>query len=322
MVTPGIQDALTPSGPQSARIANLFGVFTGVVTVVFALVVVFLVIAIVRGRAVTTDTPLVALDVRSDRALRRSVTGFTIATAVILVGLLVASSVTGAKLSRLDATNAVTMRVMAHQWWWEFRYTNADPSQELVTANELHIPVGKPVVLQLSSSDVIHSFWVPRLHGKIDLIPSRENTIKIQADGPGVYRGECAEFCGYQHAHMAFWVVAEPEAEFHAWLAAQSNPAPPPASELAAKGQQVFLSRPCVLCHTIQGTDARGVAGPDLTHLASRRSLGADTIPNTRGHLAGWIVNSQGVKPGNNMPPVTLDPDELHALLAYLGGLQ
>jgi cytochrome c oxidase subunit 2 len=192
----------------------------------------------------------------------------------------------------------------------------------VVTANELHIPTGKPIVLQLSSNDVIHSFWVPALHGKIDLIPSRENTIKIQADVPGVYRGQCAEYCGYQHAHMAFWVVAEPEATYATWLAAQSSPALAPGDETAKKGRDVFLSRPCVLCHTIQGTDARGIAGPDLTHVASRTSLAAATIPNSKGQLAGWILDSQSLKPGNNMPSMALDPRELHALLAYLETLR
>jgi cytochrome c oxidase subunit 2 len=317
-----LQDALAPMGPQSSRIAALFWGFSAVALVVFVLVAGFLLVAVARRRSPLLETPEAQLDSTTHRKLSRVVGGFTGATLVIVLGLLVASAMTGARLSRLNATHAVTLRVLAHQWWWEFQYTSADPGGQVVTANELHIPTGRPVVLQLGSTDVIHSFWVPALHGKTDLIPSRENTIKIQADTPGVYRGQCAEYCGYQHAHMAFWVVAEPEAQFAAWLEAQSRPAIVPADAAAKKGRDVFLSRPCVLCHTIHGTDARGIAGPDLTHVAGRTTLGAATIPNSKGHLAGWIVDSQSVKPGNNMPPLNLDPNELQALLAYLETLK
>jgi cytochrome c oxidase subunit 2 len=165
---------------------------------------------------------------------------------------------------------------------------------------------------------VIHSFWVPNLQGKKDLIPGQVNTLHLQADRPGVFRGQCAEFCGLQHAHMALYVVAEPKEEFARWQARQRQPAPEPATDEQRDGLGVFLSSSCVLCHAINGTSAGGVTGPNLTHVASRLSLAAGTLPNTRRHLAGWIVDPQSQKPGNNMPPNLLRPDELQALLSYL----
>jgi cytochrome c oxidase subunit 2 len=189
-------------------------------------------------------------------------------------------------------------------------------------ANEIHVPVGERVTLELESADVIHSFWAPNLHGKTDLIPGQVNRTTLRVDKEGAYRGQCAEYCGTQHAHMAFWVVAEPKEKFEAWLAAQRKPAPEPADATLAKGREVFLAAPCAMCHAIQGTPAHASVAPDLTHVATRRTLGAGTIPNTTGHLAGWVVDSHGIKPGNQMPPNPMDSDDLQALLAYLGSLK
>jgi len=172
------------------------------------------------------------------------------------------------------------------------------------------------------SGDVIHSFWVPNLSGKIDLIPTHRNTIWIRADKPGTYRGQCAEFCGLQHAHMALQVVAEPPAQFEAWRRAQLEPARTPDTPERQRGQQVFTGLPCALCHTIRGTSAGGRTAPDLTHLATRRTIAAGVLPNTRGHLAGWILDAQGVKPGAAMPPNVIPPDDLQSLLDYLGNLE
>jgi cytochrome c oxidase subunit 2 len=185
----------------------------------------------------------------------------------------------------------------------------------------MHIPVGQPIVLKLTSHDVIHSFWAPNLHGKRDLIPGHVTTIGFQADKPGVFRGQRAEFCGYQHA-MAFLIVAESPDEFSAWLDQQRRPAAQPLDAVQQRGQEVLLSSPCMMCHTIQGTPAGGKVAPDLTHLASRRTIAAGTLPNTPGHLAGWIIAPQNIKPGSNMPPNTLDPDALQSLLAYLMSLK
>jgi cytochrome c oxidase subunit 2 len=202
------------------------------------------------------------------------------------------------------------------------RYLDPLPSSSFSTANEIHIPVGQPVELTLRSVDVIHSFWVPNLHGKKDLIPGQVNTLVLQADRPGIFRGQCAEFCGLQHANMALYVVAEPPDEFARWQERQRRPAPEPATDAARRGRDVFMASSCVLCHKIGGTMAGGVAGPDLTHVASRLSLAAGTLPNTRGHRAGWIVDPQMHKPGNNMPPNLLSPGDLQALLSYLDTLR
>ena len=190
------------------------------------------------------------------------------------------------------------------------------------TANEIHVPVGRPVVIELRATDVIHSFWVPNLGVKRDMIPGEETSIWFQADTAGVYRGQCAEFCGYQHAKMAFEVVAEPPERFAAWLIRQRDTASTPADSVAARGQEVFLATSCVMCHAIGGTPAGSRIGPNLTHLASRRTIGAGSLPNTRGNLGGWIVDPQRIKPGARMPPNSLEPDDLQALLVYLERLE
>jgi cytochrome c oxidase subunit 2 len=203
-------------------------------------------------------------------------------------------------------------------WWWEVRY----PEQDIVTANEIHIPAGEPVRLELASADVIHSFWVPRLNGKRDLIPGMENVFWIQADEPGVYRGQCGEYCGAQHANMAFHVIALPRDEFNAWLAARTKLPPQPATAAAQRGAQIFRTAGCVQCHAIRGTQASGNAGPDLTHLGSRGTIGAAMLPNTRGNLAAWIADPQAIKPGIKMPRTFLAADDLQALVTYLEGLK
>jgi cytochrome c oxidase subunit 2 len=241
---------------------------------------------------------------------------------VTLVGLTVTSVVAGRGLLSPSAPGAITINVIGHQWWWDFVYDDVSPNQVFSSPNELHIPVGVPVVLKAESRDVIHSFWVPNLHGKRDLIPGFATHTWIQADKPGVYRGQCAEFCGHQHAHMAFLVVVEPMDQFLTWIDHQRQGAPPPADDVKQRGHDVFMQGPCVMCHTIRGTAAGSRVGPDLTHVASRQTIAAGTLPMTRGHLAGWISNSQSVKPGNRMPPTLLSGDDLQALLAYLETLR
>ena len=215
------------------------------------------------------------------------------------------------------APGAPEIAVTGHQWWWEIRY----PRDDVTTANELHVPVGVPVRLVLRSADVIHSFWVPRLGGKLDLVPGQANTLWLRADSAGTYLGQCAEYCGVQHAHMGLVVVAEPPRDYDAWLAAQRAPAAPPADDVAA-GARVLLGAGCAACHTVRGTPAAGTVGPDLTHVASRQALAARTLPNTRGNLAGWLSDPQALKPGNHMPVVPLTGPELQALVDYLGTLR
>jgi cytochrome c oxidase subunit II len=315
----GAQSVLYPAGPQAAHIHQLWWVMFWVCAAVFVLVMGFLLFAVWHPRRQGGQT---VASPTTERRLAGAVLAAAAVTVLVLFGLLAVDFLTNRALAALSAPQPLTIKVTGHQWWWDIRYADSTPSQMLTTANELHIPVGQPVLLELTSQDVIHSFWVPNLHGKKDLIPGRVTTLWLQADRPGVFRGQCAEFCGHQHAYMAFLVIAEPPERFSAWLEAQRRPAEQPVDATAQRGQQVFLSSSCGLCHTVSGTLAGGKMGPDLTHLASRLTLAAGTLPNSRGHLAGWIVDAQQIKPGNKMPPNLLAAEELHALLAYLESLK
>lgn len=316
----GLHSALDAAGPQAGRIEVLWWIFFWVCLAVFILVVTALLAAVLRRRGV--DRRLLEEPEGKERGLVRAVGGATAVSALVLIGLLIASVTTGRVVGSLAPPDALTLEVVGHQWWWEIIYEDPVPARRFTTANEIHIPVGRPIRIKTRSSDVIHSFWVPNLHGKRDLIPGQPSETWLQADRAGVFSGPCAEYCGLQHANMALVVVAEPPAVFEAWRAAQLQPAPPPSTALQSRGQAVFLSLPCPTCHTIAGTDAGGRAGPDLTHLASRRTLAAGTFPNNRGHLAGWILDPQTQKPGNKMPAVALQSDDLQSLLAYLESLR
>ena len=318
------QSALHPAGPQAGRIAALWWLMFWVSAAVFCAVVVGLAIAAVRGRrrgqADVTGAPVA--NGGDEPGKVAVVTVCTAVTVVVIFVLLVVSVMTDRGLAMLATHDPLTVEVTGHQWWWEVDYDDSTPSQRVTTANEIHIPVGQPVLFKLTSRDVIHSFWIPNLHGKTDLIPGYVTRTWIQADVPGTFRGQCAEFCGVQHAHMALVVVAEPPEKFQAWLAQQRQPAAAPAEPLAQRGHDVFVTGPCVLCHAIRGTIAMSRAGPDLTHLATRGTLAAGTISNTPGHLAGWILDPQSAKPGALMPATSLGSDDLQALLAYLGMLR
>ncbi len=256
-----------------------------------------------------------------ERFSARVVLGLGVAFPIaVLVALFVISDVFVIRTTQAPAASrtALTVHVVGHQWFWEVRY----PENGAVTANEIHIPVRTPVLVEATTDDVVHSFWVPELNRKIDMIPGRVNTVELEADRPGTYRGQCAEFCGLQHAHMALEVVAEPAARFRAWFSSQERPARAPRSGLERTGERVFLEGACSSCHTIRGTSAAGDTGPDLTHLASRSTLGALTLPNTPQALATWVTDSQHVKPGNQMPDIQVAPDQLRALVAYLESLR
>jgi cytochrome c oxidase subunit II len=215
-------------------------------------------------------------------------------------------------------STSMTIHVVGHQWFWEVRY----PGTNAVTANEIHIPVGTRVNLVGTTTDVIHSFWVPRLNRKIDLVPGRTNRILLEADRPGRYRGQCAAFCGLQHAHMAMYVYADTRAGFRRWLRNMSRPARAPTTARTRRGREVFLAQPCSGCHQIRGTSAKGQVGPDLTHLQTRETIAAATIPNRKGYLGGWILDPQHVKPGNKMPALELTGPDFKALLDYLETLR
>jgi cytochrome c oxidase subunit 2 len=256
-----------------------------------------------------------------DRAATAWIVGLGVAVPVVVLSVLFVWAdvfVIDSTAAPKAGTTRLTVDVIGHQWWWEARY----PASSVVTANEIHIPVGVRVRVVATTDDVIHSFWVPELNRKIDMIPGRNNEVLLDAERAGVFRGQCAEFCGLQHAKMAFLVYADPPARFRAWLADQQRPARAPASALAQRGKAVFDSEPCADCHTIGGTSAKGLVGPDLTHLASRSTIAAGSLPNDPGDLADWISDPQRVKPGNRMPAVPLSPEELRALVAYLRTLR
>jgi cytochrome c oxidase subunit 2 len=310
------QSALHPSGPGAELIAEHWWIMFAAGSAVFLLVLVLLLRAVTHRGHRTESTG------SDDRGPTRWVLAGGVALPVlVLVPLFVFTLDSLSDLAPPEG-KALEVVVTGWQWWWDVEYTGDDPQVRLRTANEVHIPVGRPVRLRLRSGDVIHSFWAPALQGKMDLIPGRVNTLWIQADSAGEYRGECAEYCGLQHTRMQFRVIALTAPEFTTWLATQRKPATGAADSLTRAGQSVFMSSGCALCHAIRGTPARGIIGPDLTHFGSRRTIAAGTLPNTRGHLAGWIGNPQAVKPGNLMPRVPLRPEELQALLSYLDSLR
>jgi cytochrome c oxidase subunit 2 len=314
-------DALAPQGLHAHRIADLFWSYSYVSAVVFVLVTGALVLAVTRRRspdvAEKSEMPETAL-----RPRERYVGAASAITAMTLVVLLVLSVMTSRALASMSTKDAISVEVIGHKWWWEFQYPAAVAGTHFTTAYEMHIPVGRPVEVKLSSADVIHSFWVPSLNGKRDAIPSKHSSIVLQADQPGRYEGQCAEFCGTQHANMRFVVVAESEADFKAWMAHALTPAVTPDDPVKLQGQQVFQKSRCITCHAIGGTDAFATVGPNLTHVASRRELAMGTIPNGPGHLAGWIVDPQSTKPGVVMPGTPLAPEDLNALITYLGSLK
>jgi cytochrome c oxidase subunit 2 len=309
-----IQSILHPAGIQAARVSHLWWVMFWICTLVWSAVALGTAIAIARGRR--------GISTASERQLGTSVAVAGGLSIVALIALLFQSVVTGRALDTLRSPDALRIQVTGNQWWWDIQYVTANPSLRVATANEIHIPVGRPIRFDLLSNDVIHSLWIPNLQGKIDLVPGRLNEMWLRADTPGVYRGQCAEYCGLQHAKMALVVVAEAPDDFERWLAGNLAPAPTPVTPEQQRGREVVERGPCAMCHSITGTSAGGRTAPDLTHLASRSTIGAGTLPNTRGHLAGWVADPQAIKPGNRMPPPGLTGDELQTVLAYLETLK
>jgi len=314
-VNTGVPSILDARGPAADSIAFLWWIMLGLGALVLAIVGGLLIYIAVARRRQPAEVDEALID--EDRGRRWLWLGGVILPAILLPIVFFFNLDSLAALSHAARAPEVIVEVEGQRWWWEVRY----PDEQIVTANEIHIPVGQRVELRLTSRDVIHSFWVPQLQGKIDMVPGETTTLWLQADEAGEYRGICAEFCGAQHARMQFVVVASAPEDFALWVAGQQEPAPEPADEITRRGQQVFLGSACVYCHTIRGTNATGDVGPDLTHLASRRTLAAGTLPNTRGHLAGWIVDPQHIKPGNLMPPTSLPAEDLIPLLEYLDTL-
>jgi len=317
--TDGIQSVLSPAGVQAESIHHLWTLMLWVCAGVFAVVLTCVLLSIRRGVGKSAG---LASSRTSERVLARTV-AIAIGTTVLLLGaLLVASIWTGRAINSLQASSAVTIEIVGHQWWWDIQYEDAVASRRVLTANEFHIPTNRPVALKVTSRDVIHSFWVPNLQGKRDLIPGYTTAIWIEADHPGIFRGQCAEFCGLQHAHMAIDVIAESDADFERWLDAMRQPAREPLDGVERKGRDLFMQSRCAGCHTVRGTDAAGQVAPDLTHVATRSSLAAGTLSNTPEHMAAWIRDPQSLKPGTQMPATPLSSDDLAALVAYLGSLR
>ncbi len=314
-----IPSALDARGPASAQIGGLWWLMLGLGVIIFVLVVVLMLLAIARRQRSTVDTPP---EGNGDTGRSWIIWGGIVMPLIVLAVLFIFTLRTLSGITNLGDP-PLTIQVVGRQWWWEVNY----PQQGIATANELHIPVGVPVQILLESGDVIHSFWVPQLDGKMDAIPARTNTLTIQADQPGVYRGQCAEFCGLNHALMGFVVVAQSQTDFNRWVAEQQQPETPPTDAASIAGQQVFLMAGCAFCHAIRGVDESVVnpahigLGPDLTHLQSRQMLAGATLTNTKGNLAGWVVGAQHIKPGSLMPPINLPSNDLQNLLAYLESL-
>ena len=307
--------SLDPAGPGAQDIATLWWVLLAAGTAVFALVAVLFVVPLVRRRR---DEAGDRGDVPAGKAARWIVWLGIVLPTVVLTGVLVVTVLTMRSVSRAAPDGSVQIDVVGYQFWWAATY----PDHGVTVANELHIPVGEPVELRLTSADVIHSLWVPELHGKLDLLPETTNTLVLEADEPGIYGGECAEFCGLQHANMGFLVVAQPRDEFDAWLAAQTEPAAAPTTPAAERGQEVFLGADCASCHTIRDVATADRPGPDLTHVASRRTLASDTLDNTTENLERWLRDPEAIKVGTTMPTPRLSGEQLADLVAYLEGLE
>lgn len=309
---------LDPAADQSRAIDVIWHLMLWICVPMYALVLVGIAIAIWRLRSIRkheVDSPM------GDRGLARAFALWIALTALGLVVLTAASFTVDRRLIP-GADAALNVRITGHQWWWQIEYLSDDPTQQFTTANELHLPVDQKIHVELRSGDVIHSFWVPNLAGKRDLIPGRINEIELTPRRAGTFRGTCAEFCGLQHAKMALRVDIEDAAAFDIWRKQQVEEAKQPSEALEREGQALFVSTACVLCHTVRGTAAASHAGPDLTHLASRHTLAAGALPLDRGSLAAWLSAPQQLKPGTNMPKVDLAPEQLGALVAYLASLK
>jgi cytochrome c oxidase subunit 2 len=317
----GIQSPVNPAADQAAGIDLVWRVMLVVCGVMYALVLGFLAWAIWRRRREIGLAPATG-HTGAEPMLERSLGGWAALIVAGLFGLTITTFLVDRGLAD-SGPRPLDIRVTANQWWWAIEYRDpADPSQTLRTANELHLPLGRTARIELKANDVIHSFWVPNLAGKEDLIPGRTNHALITPRRVGQFRGQCAEFCGLQHAHMALDVTVEQPGQFEAWRQAQLQPARAPSSPDEAQGQRLFLSKACVMCHAISGTSAAAVVGPDLSHLAGRKTIAAGALPNDAQHLASWIADPAEIKPGTNMPKVKLEPSELASLTAYLASLR
>jgi cytochrome c oxidase subunit 2 len=295
------QSTLDPASHAADRIADLWWILFVVSAVVFAVVVLLLLVGALRRRG-EGGAPDRSRDRKGSRLV--AVAGVAV-PAVVVISLFFTSVATLPAVSPSGKHARMTIEVVGRQWFWDVYYRNG----AVRTANEIHVPAGQPVEVRVRSVDVIHSLWVPRLNRKIDMIPGQTSSIVIDARKPGVYRGQCAEFCGVQHGNMAFLVIADPPAKFTSWLNREAEP---------GRANRLFASAGCGGCHSITGNRVDSRFGPDLTHFGSRRTIGAGTLPNTRDDLAAWLRDPQAIKPGNKMPNLQLGDDEIRSLVDYL----
>ncbi|MDB5715962.1 MAG: hypothetical protein JWO15_3359 [Sphingomonadales bacterium] len=315
----GAQSPLDPAGAQAHIVFSLLGLMTWVCGGMYLAVLVFLGWGILRARHRIQGPPTVE---PADIGLNRSLKLWAAIVVAGLTVLITASFFAERSLASARSRQAMVVRVTGHQWWWRIQYRDPATGQWIETANELHLPVDATARIELGSADVIHSFWVPNVAGKMDVIPGRSNTIFVTPRRIGWFRGQCAEFCGAQHAHMAFDVKVETPAAFATWLKGQASPAAPPGDAVSQRGMDIVNSGQCAMCHVVRGGAAAGRAGPDLTHVGARRSVAAGTLPMSRGALQGWIAQPQALKPGTMMPAVALAPADADAVSRYLLSLK
>jgi cytochrome c oxidase subunit II len=321
----GRQSAVDAAGVQAQHLEDLWWLFFWVCVAVWIIVMAMLLIALSRNKRVDAGT---APDVPGDPARERhagyAVKGAVAVTLVVLFILMFVSFRAGRAIDTLSqAEGPLHIKVTGQQWWWQVEYVDdAQPSNNVVAGNEIHVPVGRPVRIDLVSHDVIHSFWLPNLHGKKDLIPNYPTTIYFQADRPGIYWGQCAEFCGYEHAKMRFMVVAQSPEEYQSWYETAQRQAASPTTDSQKRGQQIFLTSVCAQCHTISGTTASATVGPNLTHVASKPYIASGSLENTHANLRSWITDPQAIKPGVKMPMNTFSEAELDALISYIESLK
>lgn len=304
-----LSSVLIPGSRQAERLADLSWLLIGGMGAIFVVVMAVLALGLLLSRR------------REEPSSPRKenwfiVSGGAIIPALIVVALLVYSLIITLELR--PPREGLTVQVTGHMWWWDVRY----PDSGVTIANEIYVPVGQPVRIELKSQDVIHSLWIPSLGGKKDLIPAIDNVHGFEVERPGRYWGQCAEFCGVQHARMGIYVVALSREEFQLWLLEKQKPVSIPKEPSAALGWKTFNRVGCAECHTIRGSSAQGKVGPDLTHVGSRLSLGAGVVPNNPGNMGGWIANPQALKPGNKMPPTYIEPEPFQALVTFLMDLQ
>jgi cytochrome c oxidase subunit II len=316
------QSPFGAAGVQSSQFLLLFWIFVAICTAMYALVIGFLIAGIIRRRRADAHVVETGKHHESNPLLRTGLIAWVTLVTIGLVAMTIADFLADRSDAKASSNERLSITVTGNQWWWEVEYNSSDPSKTLRTANELHLPVGVPVRIRLQSNDVIHSFWVPSLAGKQDLIPGRETDVTIVPKKIGIYRGQCAEFCGVQHAKMALVVNVDSYPDFIKWWQHQLRPAAAPTSPLALAGYRYVTARECSMCHNISGTSASGRVGPDLTHFASRRAIASGALPMNRGNLYGWVADPQSVKPGTKMPTVGLEPRDLHAVVAYLETLK